>query len=317
EGVDNIFGGCPYTFPLDGWAGIGLLAGMTDTTASPHPKIRWLVELRDFLGIAIAVFGVQSLVAKPFYIPSESMMPTLQVGDRLVVSKWPYGWSYASAALHVLPPIKGRLFGRLPERGDVVILTPPDAARRGEDLIKRVVGLPGDMIRMVHGRLWLNGRPVATRDMGYRLLPVDGNFHCDANDPEPERAFPPFAWARIIGADGKPYCRVRVIRETLPGGRSYETLDFGRSGEDDFSSYKVPEGHIFVLGDNRDDSADSRIPVEENGLGGAIPLENIGGRAEFISFSLNGNATWNPLFWLAAFRPARAGMSLHAKVGNG
>jgi signal peptidase I len=260
--------------------------------------------------MAITVFGVQSLVAKPFYIPSESMMPTLQVGDRLVVSKWPYGFSYESAALHILPPMEGRLWGRLPARGDIVILTPADHARRGEDLVKRVVGLPGDTLRMSNGRLWLNGKRLATQDLGHRLLPIDGNFHCDAKDPAPERAFPPFSGAVVIGSNGKSYCRVHVIREALPGGLSYETLDFGRSSEDDFQSYKVPEGHVFVLGDNRDNSADSRIPLSENGLGGAVPLESISGRAEFITFSLTGNATWKPLSWASAFRTGRTAASL-------
>ena len=286
---------------------------MTDTDiATPRARrtTRWLAEIRSLLGLGLLVIGIHSLVAKPFYIPSESMMPGLQVGDRLVVSKYPYGWSYASASFHVLPFMKGRLFGRLPARGDIVIVSPPDADRRSEDLIKRVIGLPGDIVQMIDGRLWLNGKRIETRDMGYRLMAVDGNFHCDANDPDRERAFPGFAAARITDAGEKIYCRVHVLRETLPGGRSYDTLGFGRISEDDTAPYIVPADHVFVLGDNRDNSADSRVAVERNGLGGAVPFENIGGRAEFVTFSLNGNATWNPLTWVSAFRGERFGVSL-------
>jgi signal peptidase I len=291
------------------------LHGMTDAALAPRRTHRWLAEIRDLAGLALLLIGLQSLIAKPFYIPSESMMPTLLVGDRLMVGKWPYGWSYASPVFHLLPFTHGRLFGRLPERGDVVIVTPPDDGRRSEDLIKRVIGLPVDTIRMIDGRLWLNGRPVATHDMGHRPMPIDGNFHCDANDPDPARAFPDFASARVRGADGRLYCRLHVIRETLPNGRSYDTLDSGRSFGDDTPAYTVPAGKIFLMGDNRDESADSRIPVEMNGLGGAVPVENIGGRAEFVSLSLNVNATWNPLSWLSAFRSGRFATSLRPEVG--
>ena len=288
--------------------------GMTDTTptAPPSPtKTRWLAEIRNILGLILLVIGLHSLIAKPFYIPSESMMPGLLVGDRLVVSKYPYGWSYASATFHILPFMKGRLFGRMPERGDIVIVKPPG---RSEDLIKRAIGLPGDTIQLIGGRLWLNGKPVRTQDRGYRLMPIDGNFHCDAHDPDPERAFGGFAGARVISKDGKAYCRLHILRETLPGGRSWDTLDFGRTGEDDYPPYTVPADHVFVLGDNRDNSADSRVPLEFHGLGGAVPFENIGGRAEFITVSLNGNATWNPLTWFSAFRGNRAGATLRPGV---
>ena len=131
----------------------------------------WWAELKGIFWLVLGVLAVWSFVAKPFYIPSESMMPTLIKGDRLIVTKYPYGWSYVSPSFHVLPFIKGRIFGRMPERGDVVILKPP---MEDSDYIKRVVGLPGDTVRMVEGRLWLNGRPVPARPLGYRLLPLSG-----------------------------------------------------------------------------------------------------------------------------------------------
>ncbi|HEX5181721.1 MAG TPA: signal peptidase I [Allosphingosinicella sp.] len=279
---------------------------MEETTpvAAPKPKTDWRAELRGWLVLILLVLGLHSLVAKPFYIPSESMMPNLLVGDRLIVSKYPYGWSYISPSFHLLPFIHGRLLGRMPERGDIVIVTPPAGSHDREDLIKRVIGLPGDTVRLVAGRLWLNGEPVPTRDLGDRLLPVDGNLPCDT------REFPGFPDARVTGADGKARCRLHMLRETLPGGRSYDVIDLGRSDEDDFGPYRVPAGHVFLMGDNRDDSADSRVPIASNGLGGAVPVETIGGRAEFVTFSLNGNASWNPLTWLSDFRGSRAGMSL-------
>jgi signal peptidase I len=280
------------------------IGGMNDAASVPKPKTRWLAEIRSWLVLILLVLGLHSLVAKPFYIPSESMMPNLLVGDRLIVSKHPYGWSYISPSFHVLPFIRGRLLGRLPERGDIVIVTPPAGSHDSEDLIKRVIGLPGDTIRLIGGRLWLNGKPVPTRDMGDRPMPVDGNLPCD------KREFPGFPEARVMGKDGKTYCRLHILRETLPGGRSYNTIDFGRSDEDDYGPYTVPPGHIFLMGDNRDDSADSRVPVALGGLGGAVPVENVGGRAEFVTFSLNGNATWNPLSWFSDFRRGRAGASL-------
>jgi signal peptidase I len=241
------------------------------------------------------------------------MMPTLQVGDHLVVSKYPYGWSYASASFHILPFIRGRLFGRLPERGDIVIVAHTDAEGRSVDLIKRLIGLPGDTVQMVGGHLWLNGAPVPRESLGDRLLRIDGYFHCDANDPDPERAFSGFAGARVRGEDGRLYCRVPVFREVLPGGRSYEVLDFGAAPSDDTAAYKVPAGHVFLLGDNRDNSADSRVPAELGGLGGAIPVESIGGRAEFSTFSLKGEASWNPLTWASNFRRDRSWKPLRSE----
>ena len=264
---------------------------MEDTTPPAPARSTWIAELRFLALLALSVFTLHSLVGKPFYIPSESMMPGLITGDHLVVSKYPYGWSYTSPGFHLLPFIKGRLFGRMPERGDVVILIPPAADRRGEDLIKRVIGLPGDTVQMIDGRLWLNGKAVAVRSEGLRPVPTDGSFGCD----RPGQA---------------GYCMLPVIRETLPNGASYRTIDLGHSRLDDTPRYTVPAGRVFVMGDNRDNSADSRLPVEENGLGGAIPVENISGRAEFITFSLNGQATWNSLGWFSAFREGRAGTTL-------
>jgi signal peptidase I len=278
--------------------GTGLVDTMTDSPKAPR-RTNWAREMRNWAALLLLVVGFHSLVAKPFYIPSESMMPGLQVGDRLLVSKYPYGWSYASASFHVLPFIEGRLLGRMPERGDIVIVSRPEPGK-SEDLIKRVIGLPGDTVQMVRGRLWLNGRPVPTLDLGYRRLRADPNLRCPANEPE----------ARQGSERAGPYCSLHVLRETLPNGRSYDVLDLYPSRQDDTAPYKVPAGHVFLMGDNRDNSADSRFPLTLDGLGGAVPVEAIGGRAEFVTFSLKGEATWNPMTWFSNFRTDRSGLSL-------
>ncbi|HEX6072774.1 MAG TPA: signal peptidase I [Sphingomicrobium sp.] len=261
-------------------------------------------EVKGLLWVLLAVLAFHSFVAKPFYIPSESMMPGLLTGDRLVVTKYPYGWSWVSPSFHVFPHVEGRLFGRLPKRGDVVIVTPPGTRT---DYIKRVIGLPGDIIAMRDGTLVINGQRVRRDAQPPAMIPVDANSPCGS---ERDPALYNF---RVRGPDGKMYCRVPVVRETLPNGRSYETVELGRSAEDNFGPIRVPAGHLWLMGDNRDDSADSRVPEWQGGLGGAVPWENIGGRAEFITFSLDGTTEWwNPLSWVDSFRSGRAGTSLRS-----
>jgi signal peptidase I len=259
-------------------------------------------EIKGLLWVLIAVLAFHSLIAKPFYIPSESMMPGLLTGDRLVVSKYPYGWSWVSPSFHVLPPLDGRLLGHMPKRGDIVIVTPPGTRT---DYIKRVIGLPGDTVRMVDGQLYINGQAVKRQPEAPDMVPIDLNSPCGSNTDPALYDF------RVRGPDGKMYCRVPIVRETLPGGRTYETVELGRSSEDNFGPVTVPAGHLWLMGDNRDDSADSRVPEWQGGLGGPVPWENIGGRAEFITFSLNGSSQWwNPISWIEALRAGRAGRSL-------
>ncbi|WP_426692895.1 signal peptidase I [Sphingomonas sediminicola] len=259
-------------------------------------------EIKGLLWVLVAVLLFHTFVAKPFYIPSESMMPTLLKGDRLVVSKYPYGWSWVSPSFHVFPHWQGRLFGKTPERGDIVIVTPPG---QSDDYIKRVIGLPGDTIEVRGGRLVINGKPVKSERRPPVMVPVDINVPCGIE----------FSGFQVRAADGNAYCRLPIVRETLPNGVSYDTIDLGQSAGDDYGPVKVPADHLFLMGDNRDRSADSRFDLgpPENGLGGPVPWENIGGRAEFITFSLDGTSELlNPFSWFEALRSGRAGTSLRA-----
>ena len=259
-------------------------------------------EIKGLLWVLLAVLAFHSFIAKPFYIPSESMMPGLLTGDRLVVSKYPYGWSWVSPSFHVIPPMKGRVLGKMPERGDIVIVTPPGTRT---DYIKRVIGLPGDTLRMVDGTLFINGQRVKRERLTDDMIPVDVNSPC-GSDRDP--ALYDF---RVKAKDGKTYCRVPVVRETLPNGRRYETVELGRTPQDTWGPIRIPAGHLWLMGDNRDDSADSRVPEWQGGLGGAVPWENIGGRAEFITFSLDGTTEfYNPVSWFESLRSGRAGRSL-------
>jgi signal peptidase I len=267
---------------------------------SDKPTVDWVAEVKGIFWLILAVLGFHSFIAKPFYIPSESMMPGLLIGDRLVVTKYPFGYSYVSPTFHLLPFMNGRLFGTLPERGDVVITTPIGVK---EDYIKRVIGLPGDRLEVRNGTVILNGVPVKRSAPTQRLIPVDANSQC--SDLE-------YPGLLVTGKDGRSYCQMPIVRETLPNGVSYDTIDLGyKFDADDYAAITIAPDHLFLMGDNRDRSADSRFSVEERGLGGPVPFENIGGRAEFITFSLDGTSMWwNPLSWFTAFRPGRAGNSL-------
>jgi signal peptidase I len=216
--------------------------------------------------VAIAL-GVRTFLYEPFNIPSGSMKPTLLVGDYLFVSKFAYGYSRHSLPFS-LPLIQGRIFARLPERGDVAVFKLPSDNRT--DYIKRIVGLPGDRLQVRDGILYVNGDP-ATRTR------VD-NFRDD---------------------DGTSNGELTRYRETLPGGRTYTVLDIVAHGAlDDTDVYEVPEGYVFAMGDNRDNSLDSRVPNV-----GYIPINNLIGRAEIIFFSTNGDARlWEVWKWPTAIR---------------
>ena len=275
-----------------------------EAPAKPKENALWR-EIKGLFWVLVAVLAFHSFVAKPFYIPSESMMPVLLKGDRLVVSKYPYGWSWVSPSFHVLPHWEGRLLGKMPKRGDIVIVTPPGGS---QDYIKRVVGLPRDTVELRDGRLILNGQRVPSQVRPSVMIPVDPNAPCGLE----------FAGNQVMSDDGAAYCRLPIVRERLPGGPSYDTIDLGPSQGDNFGPIVIPPGHVFLMGDNRDRSADSRFSLAEQGLGGPVPWENIGGRAEVVTFSLDGTTELlNPLSWFRALRSGRAGDSLRGSTESG
>lgn len=283
---------------------------VTDTAEKKKKeKIDWLSEIRGLALMLLAVLGFHSFIAKPFYIPSESMLPNLLVGDRLVVSKYPYGWSWASISFHLMPRGEWRVWPGTPEYGDIVIPVHPV---RDEDYIKRVVGLPGDTFEVRGGQIVIDGAPVPQEVEPPLRIPIDANMQCDfGGDP---RTGMPLDYTATL-PDGTPVCEPPTLRETLPNGATYLVIDHKQQTLDDFGPIVIPEGHVMVMGDNRDHSADSRA-YDPSGLMGPVPLENVGGRAEFITFSLDGTTGFNPISWFTSLRGGRAWSTLRPAIAD-
>lgn len=245
--------------------------------------------------LLLVVLAFRVFVFSPFSIPSESMLPRLMNGDYLLAAKWPYGISRHSLPFE-LPLPEGRLFARTPERGDIVIFKHPVD---GRDYIKRVIGLPGDTVAVIGGEVVLNGERIGREMLGDAAIPLSTNTTC--------------AWGgrESATADGSPVCRYTRMRETLPGGRRYQVLDFGPTPYDSMAPVLVPPGTMFVMGDNRDSSRDSRFAAAAGDGVGLVPQDLLVGRASVIVWSTDGSADWGlPWTWFTAARWDRIGDTL-------
>ena len=246
---------------------------------------------------ALVIAGIfRTIFFQPFWIPSGSMKDTLLIGDFLFVNKMAYGYSYASCpnirmprfgididAQNICGFLDGdntRLLGSEPERGDIIVFRHPV---NGTDYIKRVVGMPGDTIQMKSGVLHINGTAVQLEDAGVfeEVLERQGPLQ---RVPQCENG--------AVGMGG--ICKKSRQVETLPNGRSHNILNITNQRYDDTGVFNVPEGHYFFMGDNRDNSTDSRAPLTAQGVG-FVPYENLIGRAGRVVFSSAGRSML--FFW--------------------
>ena len=230
---------------------------MANAQIAKRKSSGFLENAKTIVYAGLIALGIRTFVVEPFNIPSGSMIPTLLVGDFLFVAKYSYGYSRFSFPLS--PPLfSGRIFGSLPKRGDVAVFKLP--RDNSTDYIKRMIGLPGDTIQMKGGQLFINGTEVK------RV--ADGDYTATGDGPPME---------------------LRKYLETLPNGVTHPILKADDNGPlDNTQEYHVPQGYVFAMGDNRDNSLDSRVL---NAVG-FIPVENLVGRAEFIFFSIDAEYPW-------------------------
>jgi signal peptidase I len=243
-------------------------------SAAPAQSARrneWLDSLATVAGGLAIALALRVIIFQPYTIPSASMEPGLLVGDYIVVSKWSYGWSRASIPFN--PPLPGgRFLGRSPHRGDVVVFRLPRDPT--QVYVKRLIGLPGDRVQVRHGTVFVNDRPIERQALGPGL---------DAEDPE---------------------VPVLQVQEHRPDGTPYVTFDRGpgRDGQDT-EVYRVPAGDYFMMGDNRDNSLDSRW---SRAMGGVdfVPAQNLIGKARFVMASWDHAAVLKPWTWIR-LKPSR------------
>lgn len=272
------------------------------STRQPKPK-----EEESFLAFLIKLVLIvvifRSLIFSPFNIPSESMLPGLVNGDYLLAAKWPYGISSYSLPFS-LPLLPGRVLPHQPQRGDVVIFKAPP--NNDVDWIKRVIGLPGDVIQMKDGVLWINGKAVPKQRIADFEVAVSTNTTC--YQPRYTQGLN----YEVVKPDGSHVCHYPRFHEVLPAdngkpGKAYDVLDLEHTPQDNTPPYMVPEGTMFLMGDNRDNSMDSRFSVLEGGVS-FVPQANLVGRATIMMWSTDGSSQWyEPWTWFTAARLNRIG----------